>query len=327
MAADEAAPEDGAKDKGKICGGKCGKMVVKGAKCVACSRLCHPGCLEHHKCSRDGQDPRNDQDEKNDGPRGEEVTHLLDASKEHLIEIIRGLKSNMELMRELLSTKEELITAKNIIIKQYQQNICPCEIKKSRRMEEAKFVNTPAMRKDLEQSKTVITSKNNNFRALEIKTAEKMAEIINLNNENDKDQWRKVEYKKAAEKKPCIGTSKVKINELTGSTKLAWLHVGKCASSATVNMVRGYVERKEPKIQVKEVEMLESKGTNKSFKLAVDYEHLKLLMEPEFWPDGVAVRRYTFPRKHWGKTKSEVQKAGEQRQIFSGSQNFTRQDK
>lgn len=134
-----------------------------------------------------------------------------------------------------------------------------------------------------------------------------MNEIINLNDEVNKGDWKKVQWNRRESRKTCIGTSEHKINELASSTKRAWLHVGKCTNTTTTDIVKSYVETKNANIQVRGVEMLESKGNNRAFKVVTDYHHLEELMNPAFWPAGIAVRRYTFPNTQQNKPAQVTQ--------------------
>ncbi|PSN47592.1 hypothetical protein C0J52_04566 [Blattella germanica] len=43
-----------------------------------------------------------------------------------------------------------------------------------------------------------------------------------------------------------------------------------------------------------EVEQLDTKGSNKAFKVGLPYEHLETLNQPDFWPKVIVVRKYNF---------------------------------
>ncbi|KAJ3655259.1 hypothetical protein Zmor_014395 [Zophobas morio] len=90
-------------------------------------------------------------------------------------------------------------------------------------------------------------------------------------------------------------------NHFGAPQKKIWLHIGRCRPTTTIEQVSLHL-RKEWTNQVFEIIELESKGTNKSFRVSVNYEEelLKQLFDPNKWPVGVVIKRYRFFRNKAG---------------------------
>lgn len=83
--------------------------------------------------------------------------------------------------------------------------------------------------------------------------------------------------------------------EIRTGTRNAWLHIGKLHETTTTENMENYL-RKQGITDIRECEILSSKGTLKSFKIGIPFEDLEKTNCAEFWPKGVTVRRYHFRR-------------------------------
>lgn len=78
--------------------------------------------------------------------------------------------------------------------------------------------------------------------------------------------------------------------------KTASIHVYKVAAQVTAESLKFYLNQAYPS-RTFEVEQLQSRNAwYSSFKVDVDYEILTNILAPEFWPKGIAVRKFVHGR-------------------------------
>jgi hypothetical protein len=77
-----------------------------------------------------------------------------------------------------------------------------------------------------------------------------------------------------------------------------WLHISRCKSDTTIDQVNSHLHKKWPQLAF-EVEKLQSKGSNSSFKVSTQYdkELLTLFYTPSNWPEGVVIKQFRFFRR------------------------------
>ncbi|KAK9507017.1 hypothetical protein O3M35_008850 [Rhynocoris fuscipes] len=118
--------------------------------------------------------------------------------------------------------------------------------------------------------------------------------------EVEEEQWIEVSRKHSrnGRKRRNMVVGRCKENdELTG-VKKEWLHLGKLRNGTTVEQVETFLQKYFPNLEVS-VECVDSKGSNCSFRLGVDYSNKEILMNSEVWPENVTLRRFLF-RRHVG---------------------------
>lgn len=78
-------------------------------------------------------------------------------------------------------------------------------------------------------------------------------------------------------------------------TPRLWLYVGRCRAGTTESQVINYLNKKIPH-HTFEVVKLKSQGINQSYRVAADMALREQLYDPSFWPTGVVVKKFNFPR-------------------------------
>ena len=86
---------------------------------------------------------------------------------------------------------------------------------------------------------------------------------------------------------------------LQAAVKKAWLYIGKLKDTTTVDSLRKYIEKKGIAGDTGSIycEELKTLGTNKAFRVGIDFQLLPVIEDPEFWPRGVLVRQFRFRRQ------------------------------
>lgn len=105
-------------------------------------------------------------------------------------------------------------------------------------------------------------------------------------------------------KKPInMGTAEITSSEnaFAGretSNKKAWLFISRVKDSANEEIVRNYILKKtkvdDKDVSVKAVETTYKKEDNKCFLIGIKFELKDALYDKDFWPKGVAFRRFRF---------------------------------
>ncbi|KAJ4432548.1 hypothetical protein ANN_21171 [Periplaneta americana] len=80
-------------------------------------------------------------------------------------------------------------------------------------------------------------------------------------------------------------------NRLKAEERNVWIYVGRLSSETTADDITRYL--KENGIEhVSECEMLDTRGTNRAFKLAVPFRYHDIIFSPDFWPEDVTFRSF-----------------------------------
>lgn len=93
-----------------------------------------------------------------------------------------------------------------------------------------------------------------------------------------------------ARTEPIIGSCK-NVCKITAAPRKIWMHVGRVAQATTEVDVIEYLKGKINNEDFS-CEKLDSRGDYSSFKVGACSELLETLNDPDFWPSGVAVRRF-----------------------------------
>lgn len=97
--------------------------------------------------------------------------------------------------------------------------------------------------------------------------------------------------------KQTIGTNTRMDEDIQAAQRYAWLFLGRLKEDTTADKVKKYLHKNG--IQGNTIcEEIESRGRNKAFKLGIPLEYLGEANDPNFWPEGVVVRRYRFRRTY-----------------------------
>lgn len=100
---------------------------------------------------------------------------------------------------------------------------------------------------------------------------------------------------KRRKNKPNILVGTGEASTLQG-TKKAWFHLGKVKKDTRVEDVKNFLDTAFPNIEF-DIEKLDTKGTNCSFKLGVDFAKKDEITEVSSWPKNVTLKRFLFRRE------------------------------
>lgn len=77
--------------------------------------------------------------------------------------------------------------------------------------------------------------------------------------------------------------------------KKAWLYIGRVQNNIEPKIVKNYLIKEIPEAESNLVlEKLNTKGTNLSFKLGINFKFKDDIFHENFWPNGIIVRRFNF---------------------------------
>ena len=93
--------------------------------------------------------------------------------------------------------------------------------------------------------------------------------------------------------------------ELSAAGKRAWFYVGRVKKDVEEVKLSNYISQKCTGVQNISVTKLNAIGKNLSFCVGIDFDYKDKLMDEQFWPKGILVRRFNFNFK---KTSQNFQK-------------------
>lgn len=147
--------------------------------------------------------------------------------------------------------------------------------------------------------------KIDNRAKLEIDQKNMMDKITNINGDllntlstktPTNDDFTLVQKKKrifSIPKNTIIGQSN-KQGMLRAPAKRAWIYVGGCDRETTTTTIIEYIKDECPDIGVIECVELKTVGQLKAFQVGLKFEYLNKIMNEEFWPAGIKIRRFNF---------------------------------
>lgn len=106
--------------------------------------------------------------------------------------------------------------------------------------------------------------------------------------------------KKTRKEMEIVGTSKDQGPSLAADRRL-WIYVGRCRQDLAAEEISSYLKSRSPGYHF-EVEKLESKGKNSSFKVGASFDLRETLYEPSYWPENIVIKRFRFFRQRARKT-------------------------
>lgn len=112
------------------------------------------------------------------------------------------------------------------------------------------------------------------------------------------EQWTQATRRRgrqpARQQAPLTGVGP-KDDDLQAADKRAWLFVGRLRTETTPDSIRRFLIKRGIKENVI-CEELNTRSNLKSFKVGIPFQYLDRANEEEFWPTGIIVRRFRFPR-------------------------------
>lgn len=116
--------------------------------------------------------------------------------------------------------------------------------------------------------------------------------------QNDDSNGWKVQKGKSRKRmqNTVVGSAKVdpEISFAAPHAKKAWLYIGRVQSGTEPNKIKSYLVNKIPEVEDAIIEKLNTKGSNMSFKVGIDFRYKDQILKEDFWPNGVIIRRFNF---------------------------------
>lgn len=117
----------------------------------------------------------------------------------------------------------------------------------------------------------------------------------NTNLENKQDGFQEVRYRKRLSTKPLIGQNKI-TGSLVASPQMGWLHVYRLSKTTTSEEVLKFLQTSKPNVEFS-CEKLSARGDYASFKIGYPLTLHDEINCSDFWPTGIAVRRFFLSRQ------------------------------
>ncbi|RZC36212.1 hypothetical protein BDFB_011141 [Asbolus verrucosus] len=89
--------------------------------------------------------------------------------------------------------------------------------------------------------------------------------------------------------------------------KKAWIYVGNTKKDTSAEQISKFFHEQAPQIKNLKIDKLESKGEPQAFCVSVNFDFEDTIMNPNFWPNGIKIRRFNFPIKENFRKNSEGQ--------------------
>lgn len=177
-----------------------------------------------------------------------------------------------------------------------------------------------ASREVLNQNAEPIVANKSSYQELERVQRNKMTDIINLDNDGDNrieienDDYKVVKHR--GHRRTIIRrvgtnpiTEKDKDEGFAGAERRVWLYINRVKPHVTEDIIKKYIGRKptfkDLKVEVREVKYADAKGDLKSFMVKAPLEKKDELYQPDFWPEGVGIKRFNFKLYNKNQTSSD----------------------
>ena len=115
--------------------------------------------------------------------------------------------------------------------------------------------------------------------------------------ENDNKLLRKND--RILPKNPEIrGQNTVDSSILSAASKKAWLYVGRTNKNTTTDNMKEYISKKleSDEVSAEDLSSGNIEYNSRSFKIGINYNYLEKVLNPNFWPKDIVVRRFRFFR-------------------------------
>lgn len=87
-------------------------------------------------------------------------------------------------------------------------------------------------------------------------------------------------------------------NGFISAPRKMWLYIGKVAPNVSCEQITNWIKNRGDLSESDfEIQPLESKGNSKAFRLGIDPQHFEMMNKCEFWPTGIAFRRFNFRKR------------------------------
>nr|CAI5817665.1 unnamed protein product [Callosobruchus analis] len=206
----------------------------------------------------------------------DERQNMLNSDLRSLIDAIVSENTN-KLLIEIQALRQEVVELKQQLSIKYEH------------------LPSPDVREDLDSSsETVIDLKNE----IEIENKNEKVQYKQGNTSSNTIRTRKMQkWPISGTSDAVVGTASVSTtnSNFAGAPRKLWIYVGKCLPNSTEEAVRRHLEEKLPEHNFNVVK-LNSKGTYSSYRVEADLGLKDELYAPSFWPSGVIVKRFKFPR-------------------------------
>jgi len=147
-----------------------------------------------------------------------------------------------------------------------------------------KLARAKRLNKTVQHTVTRVEEQTPNHDEGEMETQDKFKEVIYGRNRRRQQQ------------QVMIGTSRD--SEIKAEKKKAWIYLGRMTHNTALEGVRNFLGRKGIKEEAL-VEELRTTGPYKAFKLGFPFECLRLMENPEFWPQGAIIRPFRINHRTW----------------------------
>lgn len=221
-----------------------------------------------------------------------EVCNKLEIANNEIIKLkdeVMALKSEISMLRNEnheVSRVKDNRSSKNVNTQMINSNEQPVTIKERKKSTKTYAAVTEGVASDLASIKSSATKDPGGSSFKSTQSSRKKRPNVDKNSI----------YKPI---KPIVSKSTVDRSKglLIGSAKpkMAWLYIGKIKNKeATSDMIKEYISTENIHGDQIKIEKLESKGPYSSFMLGIPYDNLEKIGDPDYWPNGVVVRRYNF---------------------------------
>ncbi|KAJ3616448.1 hypothetical protein Zmor_011890 [Zophobas morio] len=127
------------------------------------------------------------------------------------------------------------------------------------------------------------------------------ANVVDKTND-DQGPWSTQRRRRFKKRATITGTSTDDNNSSFTSSyvKRAWFYIGKVDKDAEIDAIKTYIGKRLKSSDVELIiEKLPAKGNFQAFKLGVPFIHKEVLQDSEFWPKGIILRRFNFPKTNF----------------------------
>ncbi|KAJ3660477.1 hypothetical protein Zmor_004925 [Zophobas morio] len=308
---------------------KCKIMPVAGLTCIKCGSLSHPSCVKLLKNVKTISETRinccDNSDNFDNSVLQSQPDELLIPQSQFEILITKAIEP---LLMQIESLRNDVRNLKESNVELVRLLTCPSMVN-SQQMQQLKSYYVTNSEKSINFSESEVSAPKNpvfshtkneyrvgkkyvNTRDKKA-TADNPTQDIMSSSSRDKpkdkivckdvqdDDWvvQRRSHKSGRRKAPTIVGTLKNVNECgelrSSYVKRAWFYVGKVVKGTEASVVKQYVRNKLSSNDMV-VENISVNGIYEAFKLGVPFEYKDLVLKEDFWPQGVSIRRFNFPK-------------------------------
>ena len=79
---------------------------------------------------------------------------------------------------------------------------------------------------------------------------------------------------------------------------MAWLFIGRLSQNTTSDAIKGYLQKNGIEDDIS-CEDLNIRGNKKGFRVGFPIRYLETTENPDFWPEGILVKRFRFRKNQY----------------------------